>query len=166
LDRVERFFCRRWGDWVESGSWDTFPFLLDFRLEAGGDVVWFLEDSSVGREEGPGWDIAVRFRVPRRAAAGAAAGGGDAARRCLFALRGGEGGLECPGASVDRSVRAGAFRFRAGAEPAAEMGGEGPELTGGGSATSLAAERVTLAAEVEAPAEDGTADESSNGSWR
>lgn len=92
----------------------------------------------------PGWDIAVRFRVPRRAAAGAAAGGGDAARRCLFALRGGEGGLECPGASVDRSVRAGAFRFRAGAEPAAEMGGEGPELTGGGSATSLAAERVTL----------------------
>lgn len=32
--------------------WDTFPFLLDFRLEAGGDVVWFLEDSSVGREEG------------------------------------------------------------------------------------------------------------------
>lgn len=77
-----------------------------------------------------------------------AAAGGEAARRCLFDdLRRGEGGFTWDWVSNDWSRREEALRFcgRDGAEPAAGIKDEGPELADwGDSAASLAAERVTL----------------------
>lgn len=66
--------------------------------------------------------------------------------RCLLVLRGGgDGGVGWAGSSKDLSRRAEALRFRLGAEPAAGIEGDGPELADGGeSAASLAAERVIL----------------------
>lgn len=93
----------------------------------------------------PGWDIAGRLRVPRRVVAGDCAARGEVARRCRLDFRGEEEGFDCSGASTDRSRRAGAFRFRFGAEPAAAFAGEGPEpVDGRESAATLAAERVIL----------------------
>lgn len=63
----------------------------------------------------------------------------------LGSPRGGEVGVGCSGSSKGRSRRADALRFRVGAEPAAEVKGDGPELEGREeSAASLAAERVIL----------------------
>lgn len=77
--------------------------------------------------------------------AGDCAARGGVARRCRLAFRGGEEGFDCSGASTDRSRRAGAFRFRFEAEPAAAFAGEGPEpVDGRESAATLAAERVIL----------------------
>ena len=93
----------------------------------------------------PGWDIVERFRVPRRGCAEPAAAWGEAARLCLLVFRGGDELFGCPEGSAGRSLRAGALRFREGAEPAAGIAGDGAELEGGGgSAASLAAERVIL----------------------
>lgn len=75
----------------------------------------------------------------------------------MVLLGGGEVGVGCSGSSKGRSRRADALRFRVGAEPAAEVKGDGPELEGREeSAASLAAERVILeegeAAAARAPA--------------
>lgn len=65
-------------------------------------------------------------------------------RRCLLFLRDGEDGVGCPAAVTGRSLRAGALRFLVEAEPAAGVAIEELVPEGGGSAASLAAERVTL----------------------
>lgn len=165
-------------DWLAEGaSCVVFPFLRGFRLDIEDDDAGALEDSSEERDDGPGWDIAGRFRGPRRggAAVGAAVWGAGAAVRCLLALRGGEEGVVCSGSSRDRSRRTGALRFRDGAGPAAGIEDEGPEL--GESAASLAAERVTLREGEAAVAEDAAdggegkapvaaaVEKSSRGSW-
>lgn len=70
-------------------SWDTFPCRLDFLLCCGGEAGFF-EDSSAGCDDGPGWDIAGRFRVPRREAAGRLVARGEVTRRCRLDFRWGD----------------------------------------------------------------------------
>ena len=90
--------------------------------------------------------MAGRLRGPRRDAATAGTAGEavwGAAVRCLFDLRGDDEVADCVGTSDCRSRRADALRFRE-AEPAAGFEVIAESAGGGGSAASLAAERVIL----------------------
>lgn len=148
---AERFFERRGGgDCVVAGR----SFRLDFRLDGCGDVV-DLDDSSDGRDDGPGCDMVGRLRAPRRGAAGTGPVDGavwDAAIRGRLVILWGDGGVGCIGASACRSWRDDALRFRDEVEPA--VGSGVPDSAGGGSVASLAEERVILREEeaVEVPA--------------
>lgn len=95
----------------------------------------------------PGCDMAGRPRAARRGAAGAVPADvavWDVEVRCLLCLRGGDGAVGRVGASGCRSRRDEALRFREDAVPAAEFEGLLESVDGGGSAASLAEERVVL----------------------
>jgi hypothetical protein len=130
-------------------------FRLDFRLAGWGEVV-DLDDSSDGRDDGPGCDMAGRLRAPRRGAATGPVDGAvwDAAVRGRLVFRLGDVGAGCIGASACRSWREDALRFRDGVEPVVCSGV--PDSAGGGSVASLAEERVILREEeAEVPAGAG-----------
>lgn len=147
----------------EGKSCAGLPFLLDFRLVAREDAG-VRDDSSAGwDDDGPGWDIAGRFREPRRGtaaavAAGGAGGAGATVVRCLFALRVAGAELVRSGGSKERSGRTGALRFRVDCDDAVGVDWLAPEPADGGvSAASLAAERVILndgAAVLETPVDE------------